>query len=192
MLKAIKIADQNAKAAGYTDDDIRLGVFAVVALLDETILNLRKPIFKEWVRKPLQEELFGRHVAGEVFFENLQQLLGRRDSPELADLLEVYLLCILLGYLGRYSITGKGELRALMGQMEDKIRRIRKARPDLSPRWALPEAAVKLVRSDPWFYRLLVVAGACALLVLVLFSSYRISLGSGVTSVQELARARSR
>ena len=85
------------------------------------------------MRKPLQEELFGRHVAGEVFFQNLEQLLGRRDSPELADLLEVYSLCVLLGYLGRYSIASKGDLRVMMGHTDDKINRIRGNRTDLSP-----------------------------------------------------------
>ena len=64
VLQAIKIADQQAKTRGYTEDDIRLGVFAVVAYLDETILNLRKPVFKDWVRKPLQEELFGTARGG--------------------------------------------------------------------------------------------------------------------------------
>ena len=123
--QAIRTAAQNAKAKAYTDEDINLGIFALAAFLDESILNLRKPVFHEWVRKPLQEELFGRHMAGELFFENLQKLLGRRDSEELADLLEVYYLCVLLGYLGKYSIASKGDLRALMGQTEDKIKRIR-------------------------------------------------------------------
>ena len=61
----IRMAEQNGKARGYTDEDIHLAIFAVVALLDESILNLRQPVFNEWVRKPLQEELFGRHVAGD-------------------------------------------------------------------------------------------------------------------------------
>ncbi len=133
VLQAIRSAGQNAKTRGYSDDDIQLAVFAVVAFLDESILNLRQPVFQEWVRKPLQEELFGRHVAGEVFFQNLEQLLGRRDSPELADLLEVYSLCVLLGYLGRYSIASKGDLRVMMDHAADKINRIRGNRTDLSP-----------------------------------------------------------
>ena len=68
VLQAVRIATQAAKARAYTDEDIQLAVFALIAFLDETILNLRQPVFQEWVRKPLQgEELFGRHVAGEVF-----------------------------------------------------------------------------------------------------------------------------
>lgn len=186
VLQAIRVAGQNAKARAYTDEDIQLGVFAVAAFLDESILNLRKPVFQEWVRKPLQEELFGRHVAGETFFENLQQLLGRRDSQELADVLEVYYLCVLLGYLGKYSIASKGDLRALMGQTEDKIKRIRGSRADLSPAWMLPDDVAPTI-ADPWLRRLAIVAAACFLGTLILFGVYKIALSSDVSVVQTLS-----
>jgi type VI secretion system protein ImpK len=186
VMQAIRTAAQNAKAKAYTDDDIQLGIFAIAAFLDESILNLRKPVFHEWVRKPLQEELFGRHVAGELFFENLEKLLGRRDSEELADLLEVYYLCVLLGYLGKYSIASKGDLRALMGQTEDKIKRIRGSRTDLSPSWMLPDEKA-LVRVDPWLRRLAFIAGACVLVTIGLFGIYKFNLSSGTNAVQNLA-----
>jgi type VI secretion system protein ImpK len=186
VLQAIRVASQNAKARAYTDEDIQLGVFAMAAFLDESILNLRKPVFQEWVRKPLQEELFGRHVAGELFFENLQQLLGRRDAQELADLLEVYYLCVLLGYLGKYSIASKGDLRALMGQTEDKIKRIRGGWTDLSPAWRLPDELAP-ASADPWLRRLVIVAAACALGTILLFGAYDIALSSNVTAVQTLS-----
>jgi len=186
VLQAVRVATQNAKARGYTDEDIQLGIFAVIAFLDESILNLRKPVFQEWVRKPLQEELFGRHVAGETFFQNLEHLLGRRDSPDLADLLEVYCLCVLLGYLGKYSIASKSDLRALMGHAEDKIKRIRGGRGDLSPHWMLPDELAPQ-RADPWLRRLSIVAGCCALLTLILFATYKISLGSSTATVQILS-----
>jgi len=186
VIHAIRIAEQNGKARGYTDEDISLGVFAVVAFLDESILNLRRPVFNDWVRKPLQEELFGRHVAGELFFENLKQLLGRRDSIEVADLLEVYYLCILLGYLGKFSIASKGDLRMLMGQTDDKIRRIRKSGVELSPRWMLPEQTAP-PRIDPWMRRIAIGAVASVFLALSLFAAYKISLGSAVSNLQILS-----
>lgn len=186
VLQAIRVATQNAKARGYTDEDIQLAVFAVAAFLDESILNLRKPVFQEWVRKPLQEELFGRHVAGEMFFDNLQALLGRRDSQELADLLEVYYLCVLLGYLGKYSIASKGDLRALMGHTDDKIKRIRGDRTDISPAWILPDEVAPAM-ADPWLRRLAIGAGACLLATLLLFGIYKIDLSSDVSTVQTLA-----
>ena len=49
-------------------------------------------MFADWPRQPLQEERYGHHIAGEIFFQNLQKLLTRTDSQELADLLEMYQL----------------------------------------------------------------------------------------------------
>jgi type VI secretion system protein ImpK len=184
---ALKAAEREGKALGYTDEDIRLGIFAVVAFLDETVLNLRNPVFQDWVRRPMQEELFGQHVAGETFFQHLQKILGRRDTPETADLLEVYYLCLLLGFLGRYSVAGKGELRAIMGAIDDKMRRIRKTRPDLSPAWEIGGRAVNISSTDTWAQRLAFTAIGCAGLAVVLFIFYSILLGSGVSDLSTLA-----
>ncbi|HTB15868.1 MAG TPA: DotU family type IV/VI secretion system protein [Bryobacteraceae bacterium] len=186
VVNAIRAGDQASKAQGYSDEDVKLVVFALVAFLDESVLNLRKPAFDDWVRKPLQEELFGRHVAGETFFENLNHLLGRRDSPELADVIEVYYLCLLLGYLGRYSISSKSDLRQVMGQTDDKIKRIRGAGVGLSPQWMLPEGGAAPVTRDSWILRLGVFSALSAILVVVLFLYYDFSLGTGATALQAL------
>src|SRR5208337_3662523 len=123
--------------------------FAVIAFLDESILNLRLPVFADWPRQPLQEERYGHHIAGEIFFQNLQKLLGRQDSHETADLLEVYQLCLLLGFAGRYSMGGRGDLRAVGEAVAEKIRRIRGAAGEISPAWALPPEAVRRAGTDP-------------------------------------------
>lgn len=187
VLHSIKTAEQSARASGYTDADIKLAVFAVVAFLDESLLNLRQAVFADWVRRPLQEEMFGRHVGGEVFFDHLQELLERRDSQEVADVLEVYYLCLLLGYLGRFSISSKGDLHALMQRTSDKIHRIRKSGPDLSPQWALPLEAARELRSDPWTRRLLIGAAVSAAVALLLFPVCRMSLGSEVNAIGQIS-----
>jgi type VI secretion system protein ImpK len=186
-LNAMHTAEQQARGRGYTDEDVRLADFAVVAFLDESILNLRNPIFKDWVRRPLQEELFGRHTAGEIFFQNMEQILGRRDSPETADLLEVYYLCLLLGYLGRYSISSKADLRNLMRQADDKIQRIRNTTAEMSPGWRLPPEKRGVARRDGVLMRLRIVAAAIAVLTLILFVGYHSSLSSGVSRLEQIA-----
>jgi len=186
MREALKLADQEARKRGYSSDAIQLAVFAVVAFLDESILNSRNPLFADWPRKPLQEELFGTHMAGEVFFQNLQKLLGQTDSQELADLLEVYYLCVLLGFGGRYSMGNKGDLRAIMDAVGEKIRRVRGYSPDLSPAWKLPSEALRLTGGDPWVRWLGIVAIGCAALSLLLFIIFKFSLGSGVSDLRAL------
>jgi len=84
MKAAISAAESEATSKGYPVENTRLATFAVVAFLDESILNSNNPVFADWPRMPLQEELFGGHTAGEVFFQCIDRLLARSDSPRLA------------------------------------------------------------------------------------------------------------
>lgn len=175
-------ANEEARARGYSQEDTRLAMFAVIALLDESILNSRNPVFADWPRRPLQQEVFGGHQAGEVFFQNIEGALAQPDSQVLADILEVYLLCILLGYVGRYSVAGKGELRAIAEAVGERIRRIRGV-SGLSPGWA-PQAGVAAANAgDPWVRWLSIAAIGCGALALVLFVVFKVVLGSGMSAL---------
>jgi type VI secretion system protein ImpK len=187
VIEAIRTAEQQARSQGYNAEDIKLAIFAGVAFVDESVLNLRLPIFADWPRRPLQEELFGHHVAGEIFFKNLQELLGKSDSQDLADLLEVHLLCLLLGFAGRYSLGGRGELRAIADATADKIRRIRGDSGALSPAWALPQETPRKSGADPWVKKIGMVAAACFVFAVILFIIYKVILGSGVSSLGDFA-----
>jgi len=184
-----KMADDDARKRGYSADDIELATFAVVAFLDESILNLRSPVFADWPRQPLQEERYGHHIAGEIFFQNLQKLMARSDSQDLADLLEVYYLCLLLGFAGRYSLGGRGDLRGIAMQTGERIQRIRQTGPELAPGWRLPGDTSRGVGSDPWVMRLTIAAVVCFLILVGSFAGYYWSLNSGVTSLQTTARS---
>jgi type VI secretion system protein ImpK len=186
MREALKAADQDGRTRGYTAEQIKLAIFAVVAFLDESILNLQQPVFAQWHRKPLQEELFGIDIAGEIFFNNVQRLLGQRDSHDLADVLEIYELCLLLGFRGRYGLGGQADLRSVIETVREKLRRIRGYSPDLSPYWAIPPGKVKVMGSDPWVKRLLWTAIASFVLVIVLFGIYKISLGAGASELRAI------
>ena len=184
--EALKTAAGQALAAGYASEDVKFATFATVAFLDESVLNSRNPVFTGWLSKPLQEELFGTHIAGEVFFQHLQQLLGRNDSADLADVLEVHHLCLLLGFGGRYSAGNRGELAQVMNLVAEKIRRIRGQLGPLSPAWMLPQESAA-VRADPLVRKLSFLALACAILMLLLFGAYALTLGSGVSDVRAIA-----
>jgi type VI secretion system protein ImpK len=187
MRKALEMSTADAQRDGYGAEEIKLAAFAAVALLDESILNSRDPLFADWPRKPLQEELFGVHVAGETFFRNAHQLLARDDSPEVADVLEVYHLCLLLGYAGRYSAGGRGELQSTSDAIGAKIRRIRGGYRGLAPDWALPGDAPPAAGADPWVKKLTWAAIACAALMVVLFIVYKLSLSSGLSDLRSIA-----
>ena len=177
--EALKTAAQQSMTAGYSADDVKLATFATVAFLDESVLNSHNPVFADWVRQPLQAEMFGTQIAGEVFFQNLQQLLGRPDSQDLADLLEVHYLCLVLGFGGRYSAGNRGELIQVMNLTAEKIRRIRGPFAPLSPFSALPNEAVA-GRQDPLVRKLGIIAAVCAAVMILLFIVYKVVLSSGV------------
>jgi type VI secretion system protein ImpK len=181
--EALKTAANQALAAGYPADYVKFATFVAVAFLDESVLNSQNPIFADWLRKPLQEELFGTHIAGEVVFQNLDQLMTASDSQDLADLLEVHHLCLLLGFCGRYSVGNRGELAHRINQVAEKIRRIRGRVGPLSPAWALPQETVRTIK-DPWVRRLGILAIVAAVLMVALFVGYKVSLNSGVSDVR--------
>lgn len=182
---ALKSAETEGTRRGYSIEDMRVGTFAVVAFLDESILNSQNPIFSDWQRQPMQEELFGVHVAGEIFYKNVERLLGRADSEPLADLLEVHQLCLLMGFRGRYSAgSTTAEIRLIIGQIEEKIRRIRGATVPLS--WQPPLQTLQAA-PDKWIRRLKWTALACICLAVLLFVFYKFSLGSAAGELTSLA-----
>ncbi|MBN2319174.1 MAG: DotU family type IV/VI secretion system protein [Acidobacteria bacterium] len=187
VIDALKTGDQQARSRGYATEDIKLAMFAVVAFVDESVLNSRLPVFANWPRRPLQEELFGHHVAGEVFFKNLQELLGKSDSQDLADLLELYLMCLLLGFAGRYSLGDRGQLKAITHATSEKIRRIRGTAATISPEWELPSEGPQKKEADPIARKIGIAAVACFAVALVLFIVYKLALGSGFFSLSDLA-----
>ena len=185
MRQALRVAEQEARSRGSSAEDVKQVIFAVVAFLDESVLTSRNPVFVNWPRLPLQAELFGHQLAGEIFFQELQKSLNRSDSQETADLLEVYYLCMLLGFKGRYAAGG--DLRSVMAATQEKIRRIRGPIGALSPRGAIPADAVRMIQTDRvsrWLGRAaLITAGS----VLLLFILYKFVLMSGASSLSALA-----
>lgn len=182
MRRSLQTAMQEARALGYSSDTVQMAVFAVVAYMDESVLNLQSPAFADWARRPLQEELFGGHLAGETFFRNLKMLLGQPDSGEVADALELHCLCLQMGYRGRYALGDSGELQQMLRQAQDKIQRIRGA-ARLTPPIAPPEVRPARAK-DSWSRILLITACVLAGLVIISFGGFELALSSGVSQVQ--------
>ncbi len=193
---ALKAAMEQAKGLGYSSETNQLAFFAVVSLLDESVLKLQSPAFADWAQRPMQEEMFGHNRAGEVFFENLRTLLTRQDSQETADCLEVYALCMLLGFKGKYALVASisytagqggagarygGEIQTLIRQAREKIDRIR------GPVSFLPDAATPEVKKtaavDRWSRGLGIAALVLLVLVLLAFGGFWFLLGSGAAQI---------
>jgi type VI secretion system protein ImpK len=196
---ALKAAMEQAKSMGYSSEANQLAFFAVVAFLDESVLKMQNPAFADWALRPLQEEMFGHNRAGEVFFDHLQTILVRQDSAETADCLEIYCLCMLLGFRGKYALSAgitslsgqssgragasrtSGDIQSLVRQARDKIDRIRGQMnflPDIAP------PAVKQAASTDRWSRGLGIAAVCLLLLtILLWGGFWIVLDSGISQL---------
>lgn len=105
----------NARSAGIDYEKITMAKFALVAFLDETIISsdwIRK---EEWLTEPLQIKLFDTFNAGEEFFTNLNNLRQRASSNK--DVLEVYYLCLTLGFKGMYQLQSPETLRRVVDEL---------------------------------------------------------------------------
>ena len=193
-------AMEQAKSLGYSSEVNQLSFFAVVALLDESVLKMQNPAFADWAQRPLQEEMFGHNRAGEVFFDHLRNLLSRQDSAETADCLEVYCLCMLLGFKGKYAlgpsrtyVSGSsqaehwgasrtsGELDALIRQCREKINRIRGEARFLPDEPLIPVKQTAAV--DGWSRGLAIAAAILAVILLLSFTGAWFALNSGATQL---------
>jgi type VI secretion system protein ImpK len=179
---ALKAAMEQAKTLGYSNEMIQLSFAAVVGFLDESVLMLQSPVFADWPQRPLQEELFGHNRMGEVFFENLRSLLGRPDMQDVADCLEVYCLCLLLGYRGRYALGGVGEIETFVRPIREKIGRIRGQM--LFLRAGSPPPEVKQRQTTDRWSTTLGIAALCLLLAMLLaYGGFLFSLSSGLSQL---------
>jgi len=136
--------------------------------------------------------LFGGHTAGEIFFHCIDRLLARGDSAQVADVLEVFALCLELGYRGRYSLTGQEGVRPVLGAIAEKMQRIRGGPGPLSPHWAPPQEAVRTKVYDPWARRLAFGALGLLLLVVIVLAVFKFSLMSGASVLHSTASTISR
>ena len=183
--KMIASAVQEVRSLGYSDATSHMALYAIIGFLDESVLNSQDPTFADWARRPLQEEMFGGHFAGETFFRQVADLLNAPESAEVADALELHALCLLLGYRGKYAFGDHGEIHGILSRIRDKIIRIRGplAMARLSE---VPEVKFAPKR-DRWTTALWVTAAALALLIVVLFAIYTLTLGSGLSGIQAAA-----
>ena len=192
MKEALAEVAREAIKRNYAAEHTMETDFAVVAFLDEVILSSHDQCRNDWPQKPLQEDLFGVSIAGELFFTRVDKLLARAESAEVADMLEVYYLCLLLGFEGKHGIGGgKSELHVIADRIRQRIAHIRGERGQLSPQGALPQEYVAVVKPDSLAMRLrmaAIAAGAAAVLFFIIFAAHLLWKGSGVHDA--VARAR--
>lgn len=151
--------------AGYSDTHRDHMVYALCALLDESVLNrgASDDGYLTWRRDPLQAHFFGTLNAGEELWQRIRTLL-KETAPDTAVLTCLY-RTVQLGFVGQYR-AGDDERR------EDVVRKL----GERVPPFALAQDAPIVVRpsrlrSGRRLYWLSWIVGAAVLAALWFFLS---------------------
>ena len=96
----LRIFETNCRSIHIDSAIIESTKYALIALIDETVLSIPGECAEYWMTKPLQYELWGDILAGEKFYEHLDRLL--QDPEKYFDAIEIFFLCLSLGFSGKY------------------------------------------------------------------------------------------
>ena len=149
--------EREARSANYSVEQVKDTQYALCAFLDESVLRSGdNELRRHFELQPLQFRYFGVHLAGEGFFEKIDSL--RSDVKKNLDVLEVYHLCLALGFEGKFSLGQKDQLRYLANTLGQDIARYKKTPKALSPDWALPDQVSQMLRHEVpvWLYLALI------------------------------------
>lgn len=179
------VAEEQGKSVGIHSDAYTQARYAVTAYIDEMIISSRWTNREQWSARPLQYDFFKEYVAGEGFFQHLDTI--RRSMPLNADLLEVYGLCLILGFEGQYRIHEREKLRGLIEDVTREVQAKRGDVPALSPNGKRPEELMELVKRElPAWVVLVTSAGIVLLFYLALLFLIRQDAGHVVDQLRKL------
>ena len=168
--------DRHAKPLGVHGDDVHAAKYAFCAAVDEIILRSQYEIRDAWETRPLQLRLFGDQLAGEHFFQKLEDLRARGSAHLQA--LEVFHMCLLLGFQGRYALDGEEKLNFMCATLGNEIARMRGKSRGFAPHAERPDQIANKLRSD---LSLWVLTAVFALAGLGAYIGFRASLGHATT-----------
>ena len=133
---AAMLADFEKRAERYRFNHkiVQVAKFALASFVDETVLTNNFPLRDEWEKYALQLEYFGEQLAGNKFFEKLDAMLKQIETTQ--DAVEIYYVCMLLGFKGRYGVYEQEKLLAIMQTTANALVKVGKIKPvELSPHW---------------------------------------------------------
>lgn len=178
----VEQCERTALENGGGVESVEEAKYAVVALIDETILSSDWNGADRWMNTPLQLEFYDQFDAGEVFFDRLYDLL---DAPEAhAEALEVYHLCMALGFQGKYQLQGQERLRELIETTGKTLADLPETRAEALAPHGQPRkepATERRTEVPTW-----VIATVATLIVVVLYGGMHLYLSS---NAREVARA---
>lgn len=138
--------ERSAKKSNFAAEDIFDAKYAFCATIDEAVLSSQMNIRDSWERRPLQLLLFGDQLAGEHFFDKLEA--ARNVGARRINALEIFHMCLLMGFKGRYLLEGPEKLKYLTQQLGEQIAHIKGKGAAFAPHWAAPDSIANAIKRD--------------------------------------------
>jgi len=155
--------------SGFIRADLEAAKFALVVFLDEIILNSQWDEREVWRDNPLQLSLFGERGGGSRFFTELEKLRGAGNQKR--EVLEVYHLCLTLGFHGQYRISGKKQLDTVIADLRNQLGHDPRDNRELkiSPHGKPRDRSVALARDSFPFWKYAALGGGILLVLFIIF-----------------------
>ncbi len=138
--------ERNARRMNTAIDDIYAAKYAFCAAVDETILSSDMVIREIWERAPLQLMLFGDQLAGENFYKELEAVRHRGQASVQA--LEVFYMCLITGFQGKYALESKEKLNYLIATLDKEIAHLKGKRTQFAPHWKSPDNIKHMMKAE--------------------------------------------
>lgn len=160
--------ERGAAKLGASAEDVFACKYAFCATVDEAVLMSSFRIKASWQQMPLQLQFFGDQLAGERFFERLEDL--RREGAPRQQALEVFHMCLLLGFQGKYLIEGSEKLGYLTARLGDEVARMKGQAAGFAPNWQAPDRISHRLKHEVPLWVMGAVFGLLALLAWIAMS----------------------
>jgi type VI secretion system protein ImpK len=161
---------RRCREAGIPDEDINEARYAIVAFTDEQIFRSAWPGRGQWMRQPLQLSYYNENTAGEGFFRHMA---GLQTQPHRAHVLQIFYLCLCLGFQGQYAVHGWQGLAPIIEQLGQVMGAVTGGGEVISPHGAPPERVRGWIRQQTPVVGLSIALFASAIVV---FAALKVTL----------------
>ncbi|GAC1542137.1 MAG: type IVB secretion system protein IcmH/DotU [Polyangiales bacterium] len=177
---------QKGREAGIADPDVADAKYALVAFIDEQIFRSPWPGRNQWMGRPLQLVYYNENTAGEGFFTRMQQL---QNQPARQHVLEIYYLCVALGFQGMYAVRGdEAGLAAILERAGAQLSRQLPASDRIAPHGDPRDSGRNLNKRDA---PLITLALICLALSVVAFVGLKLVLSASTSdAVEQMDKAK--
>lgn len=113
IIDTVEDVVRNSEKISLSDSELDAAFYSIVVMLDEVILCSELPYRKEWRDNLLQIKYFGHSTGGVEFFNMLNKVIESGSQVGW-----VFLLCLLLGFRGKYSVSNDDEIQDYISRLK--------------------------------------------------------------------------